>query len=120
MAETFERLIVEIDVRDVDVAGVERIGVDREAVVVRSDFDTLGDFIDDRVIGAAMSEFQFVSLAAERETEDLVAEADTEDGGFADEIADIVDLRMQAARDRRVRWRGRRHRASAKARLRRK
>ena len=41
VAEAFERLVVQIDVRDLDVVGVERIGIDREAVIVRGDFDAL-------------------------------------------------------------------------------
>ena len=45
MAEAFERLIVQIDVGDVDVVEVERIGVDREAVIVRGDLDALGEFV---------------------------------------------------------------------------
>ena len=59
--------------------GVERIGIDREAVIVRGDLDSLRELIDHRMIRAAMAEFQLVSLAAEREPEDLVAEADAED-----------------------------------------
>ena len=39
VAEAFERLVVQVDVRDFDVVQVERIGIDREAVVVRGDLD---------------------------------------------------------------------------------
>ena len=39
MAEAFERLIVEIHVRDFEFVEVERIGIDREAVIVRGDLD---------------------------------------------------------------------------------
>ncbi len=46
MAEAFERLVVEIDVGDVDVVVAERIGIDREAVIVRGDFDALRQFVD--------------------------------------------------------------------------
>ena len=66
VAEAFERLVVEIDVGDFDVVEVERIGVHREAVIVRGDLDLLGDFVEHRMIGAAMSELQLVGLAAAR------------------------------------------------------
>ncbi len=92
MAEAFERLVVQIDVGDVDVVEVERIGIDREAVIVRGDFHLVGELVEDRMIGAAVAEFQFVGLAAEGEAEDLVAEADAEDRRLADEVADVADL----------------------------
>ena len=47
------------------------------------------------MIGAAMAELQLVSLAAEREAENLMAEADAEDRRLADQPADVVDLRVQ-------------------------
>ena len=74
---------------------VERIGIDREAVVVRGDFDALRQLVDDRMVGAAVAEFQFVGFAAEGEAENLVAEADAEDRRLADEAADVVDLGVQ-------------------------
>ena len=45
------------------------------------------------MIGAAMAELQLVGLAAHREAEQLVAEADAEDRLLADELADVADLR---------------------------
>ena len=44
------------------------------------------------MIGAAVAEFELVGLAAEGEAEELVAEADAEDGLLADELADVGDL----------------------------
>src|SRR5258708_5179056 len=78
MAEAFERVVIEIDVGEVDVVCVERLGVDREAVVVRGDFDASGGLVEDGMVAAAMSEFQFEGLAAEGEAEDLLAQADAE------------------------------------------
>src|ERR1700682_1408331 len=45
------------------------------------------------MICTAMSELQLVSLAAECVAEDLVAEADAENGGLADKAADLAGLR---------------------------
>src|ERR1035438_803333 len=92
VAEAFEGLVVEIDVGDFDVVEVERIRVHGEAVIVRGDLDAAGELIAHRMVSAAMSEFQFVGFAAEGEAEQLVAEADAEDGLLADEFADVADL----------------------------
>src|SRR5882672_1947161 len=77
--ETFQRLVVEIDVCVFDLVRVQRIGVDREAMILRRDLDASAAKILDRMIAAAMSELQLVRAAAEREAEELMAEADAED-----------------------------------------
>ena len=41
VAEAFERLVVQVDVRDFDLVEIERIGIDGEAVIVRGDLDRL-------------------------------------------------------------------------------
>ena len=43
VAEAFQRLVVQIDVREFDFVRVERIGIHREAVIVRRDLHFLGD-----------------------------------------------------------------------------
>ncbi len=85
VAEAFERLVVQIHVRDFELVEVERVGIDGEAVIVRRDFDFAGDLIQHRMIRAAVAELELVGLAAEREPEELVAEADAEDRHFADQ-----------------------------------
>src|ERR1700733_13141745 len=64
-------------------------------MIVGCDLDALSDFVNHRMIRAAMSELQFVSAAAEGEPQYLVAEADAENRHFADQPPDIVDLRVQ-------------------------
>src|SRR5579862_6899227 len=76
MAEAFERLVVQVDVREIHFVLVERIRIDGEAVIVGSDFDLLSDLVQHRMIGAAMAEGKFVRLASEREAENLMAETD--------------------------------------------
>ena len=49
--------------------GRQAVGLHREAVIVRSDLDVAVAQILDRLIAAAMTEFQFVSLAAENLSE---------------------------------------------------
>ena len=120
VAEAFQRLVVQIHVRDFDVARVERIRIHREAVIVRGDLDALRQLVDHRMIGAAMPELQLVSFAAQRQPENLVTQADAEDRRLADQSPHIIDLRMRAARDRPARWKETRRPASAPARLRRR
>ncbi len=42
-----------------------------------------------------MAELQLVGLAAHRQAEQLVAQADAEDGLLADQLADVGDLRLE-------------------------
>src|SRR5690348_9560785 len=93
--ETLERLVVEIDVRDLGLAGAERIGIDREAMIMAGDLDLAGQLVPYRVIGAAMAELHLVCPAAHRQAEDLVAEADPEHRYFSDEPTNVPDLRPQ-------------------------
>src|SRR5262249_20994327 len=85
--EPLARAVVEVDVRALDARG-ERREVDAEAVVLRRDLDAAGREILHRLVRAAMTELQLVRLAAEREREELVAEADPEDGLLPEELAD--------------------------------
>ena len=53
-------------------SGGSDFGVHRETVILRRDFDPAGFQILHRLVAAAMAEFQFESLPAERLTENLV------------------------------------------------
>jgi len=90
--ETLQRFIVQICVRDFDFVQIERVRIHRESVVVRSDFHLIGDLVQHGVIRAAMPEFQFVSLPADCQAEDLVTKADPEDGNAADQFANLRGL----------------------------
>ena len=89
VAEAFDGLVVEIDVGDLDVGG-EGIGVDGEAVVLAGDGDLAGAEVFDGLVAAAVAEGEFEGFSAEGVAEDLVAEADGEDGFTAEELADLV------------------------------
>ncbi len=90
VAHAFVGVVVEIQVRDFDVAGGQRVGIDAEAVILRGDFDLVGQKIFYRMIRAVVAEFQFEGFAAQREAAELVAEADAENGDAARQLADIV------------------------------
>ena len=86
MSEGFAGAVVEVDLCDDDVWVFEGIGVGGEAVVLGGDEDFACGEVFDGLVGAAVAEFEFVGFSAEGVGEDLVAEADAEDGEVADEF----------------------------------
>ena len=110
MPQAFERLVVQIDVRQLDFALRQRIGIDGEVVVVRRDLDLAGRQLLYRMIAAVVSELQLVGLAAEREPDQLMAQADAEDRLPCPSAGGCCPPRRCKARDRRGRWTGRRRR----------
>src|SRR6516164_10658935 len=67
------------DMRDLRLCR-EGFGEDAEAVVLAGDLDLAGGEVLDGVIGAAMPDRHLLCLAAERQRQQLVAQADAEDG----------------------------------------
>src|SRR5229473_1136433 len=96
--ESFQRLIVQVDVRQVHFTMVERIGIHREAVIVRGDLHLLRHLIQHGMIRAAVPELQLVSFAAHRETKNLMTKANAEDGFFTNEISNLSSLILQRLR----------------------
>ena len=90
MAQAFQRVVVQVDVRQFDFALLQRIGIDGEVVVVRGDLDLAGRECLHRMVAAVVSELELVGLAAEGEADELMAEADAEDGDFAHHAANVV------------------------------
>src|SRR5215813_5057178 len=90
MTQAFERIVIQIDVRQFDFALSERVRIDGEVVVVRGDLDLAALETLHRMIAAVMPELQFVCPAAQREADELMPEADAEDRSLAHESADIV------------------------------
>lgn len=62
--DAFDGLVVEVDVRHLDVRR-ECVRLQGEAVVLAGDFNLAADLVEDGLVGAAVSEFEFVDLAAE-------------------------------------------------------
>ena len=77
--EPFQSLVVEIDVAGLDL-GRQGRGIDGEAVVLRRDLDLAGLLVPDRMIGAAVAELELERASAERLAQELMAQADAEDG----------------------------------------
>jgi len=90
-AQSLVRVVVEVGVRQLDLFFVERIGVHAEAVILAGDFDFSGSEVLDRVVGSSVAELELVCPAAERQSENLVAETYPEDWDFAEQLADGFD-----------------------------
>src|SRR5512147_2120365 len=87
MRQAFDCLVIEVDVCELRDA-LERVDVDSEAVILGGDLDLAGGEVHDRLVSAVVSELELVGAPAQRQAEDLVSEADTEDRSFADQVAD--------------------------------
>ena len=76
----------------------QRLLVDREAVVLRGDFDRARFEILHRLIRAAMAELELERLRAAGQAEQLVAQADAEDRLLAQQAADRADRVVERLR----------------------
>jgi len=90
VAEAFESVVVEVDVGEVDFGGVEGVGIDREVVIVAGDLDLAGVVALNGMIAAVVTKLELVGFAAEGEADELMAQADAEDGCAAGELADAL------------------------------
>src|SRR4029079_14819088 len=98
VAESLEGSVVQVAERRGDVRG-QRARVDREPVILRRERDVSGADVLDRVVRAAMAELQLERARAEREAEELVPQADAEDGlARPDERFDRPDRALERGR----------------------
>ena len=94
VAQSFDGLIIKILMDHFNLRGIQALHINTEPMVLRRDADAVVLKIFDRMIGAVMAEFQFVCFPAERETDDLVTQANSKNGKFADEFTrHINDIR---------------------------
>src|SRR5207247_6825467 len=80
-----------IDVSNVDFVHVQTFRVDSETVILRGNFHPLALDVQDRMISAMMPEFQFERPPPERETHNLMTQADTKNRLFSNQSADVFD-----------------------------
>ena len=70
-----------------------------EAVIVRSDLDTSGGAVEHRLVDAAVAVAELIGAVAQRPPEDLVAQADAEEGDAGvQNSAQQLDLTCRGAR----------------------
>src|SRR5437667_10372423 len=91
VAHSLDGLIVEIEAIHRHIGG-KRAGINGEAVILSRDFHLAGLQILDRLVRAAMAEFQFEGLAAKCLAKNLVAQANSENRNAAlHQITDGLD-----------------------------
>src|SRR5262249_7436262 len=90
VAQAFERVVVQIDVGQLDIALLERIGIDSEVVVVRGDLNLAALKAFHRMIAAVVPELQLVCPATECETDELMSQTNAEDRSLAHEATNVV------------------------------
>ena len=90
-ADAFVRVVVEVQMRQLNLFFFERVHIHAEAVILAGDFDFARLEVLDGVIGTSVAELELVCFGAERQSENLVAEADAEYRDFAEQFADGFD-----------------------------
>src|SRR5215510_4315659 len=98
MAHSFEAAVVEVEMGKFDFVRVQAFGIDCEAVVVRGDFDSAAASVLDRLIAAAMAEFEFECVTAEGPAQQLVSQTDAEDRRGAEKAFYLADDLRQRRR----------------------
>ena len=91
MPHTLATLIVKVNMSLNESTTIKSIHVHAESVVLRCDFDTASGQVLDWVVHAAMAELELVGPSAKGEAENLVTEANAEDGQSADEVPGELD-----------------------------
>ena len=90
--QSFQSLIVQVDVTRLDVGGQSR-RIDGKTVVLSRDLDFAGLLVADRVVGAAMAELELEGLGAKRLSQELVAQANPEDRNAAGSAPSLINDR---------------------------
>src|ERR1700686_57731 len=91
MPQAFERLIVEVDVRQLDFALGQRVGIDSKVMVVRRDLDLPRLQLLYRMIAAVVPKLQLEGLAPEGNSRQLMPQADAENRLPPHQPADRID-----------------------------
>src|SRR5512140_636024 len=89
--EALVRVIVQVEMSDLEFHGIERVRIDGEAVILRRDLECAGQKVFDRVVATAMAELEFEGLAPECQSEQLVPETDPENRLPPEQCFDILD-----------------------------
>ena len=98
MAHTFQAIVVEVDMGYLHITWRQAVDIDAKAVVLGGDFHMTGGQIFDRLVAAAMAEFQFVGCAAVSKAKHLMTEADAENRFLAEQCSDGVNDALNAGR----------------------
>ncbi len=88
VAHTFVGVVVQIQMRDFDIAGGQRFRIDAETMILGGDFHLIGKEVFHGMIGTVMTELQFKGFSAERDAAELMAETNAEDRDAAGKLSD--------------------------------
>ena len=84
--ESFERIVIKIDVGQGDIFIFQRINVNAEAVILAGYFNPARFEIFYRMVRTPVSEFELVRFASQCKCQKLVAQADSEYRHFAEQV----------------------------------
>ena len=88
---SLDGIVKEIDMRDGQGRVAYAVRIDRVGVILRGDLYLAGQQILDRVIAAAVTEFQLVGFRAVGERQDLMSQTNAEDRDASDQLSYRVD-----------------------------
>ena len=91
MPHSFDRSVIEVHLCDFDLIGIERVGIDRESMVLGRDHYPTGLEVFDRLIGSPMAKFQFECPSAKGQAQKLVAQADAKDRFLTHQLTDRLN-----------------------------
>src|SRR5258708_21186913 len=81
-SHAFTCVVTQVDMSSDDFAGIQAFTFHTKPMVLAGDFNLLGQGIEDRLVGPPMSELELVGLAAQGQSQNLVAQAYAEDGNI--------------------------------------
>src|SRR6185369_11743228 len=91
VTEPFVGAIVQIDVRDLNIGSVQRIWIDREAMILRRNLNRIRPQILYGVVSAAVSELQLIRLPSQRVSEQLVTQTNPKYRFLAEQVLNRID-----------------------------
>ena len=91
MSHPLGRVIIEIDLSEFNLPGVQRVRIDAESMILRGDHHLACSEIFDRLIGPSVSEFQFEGLPSESQSKELMPQTDPKDGFLSDQMVNRLN-----------------------------
>lgn len=84
--QALKGLVVQIDMRRFNIRRKRR-GVDSKAMVLGGNLHFACPLVENRLIGSTVAELQLECLSSERLSDELVSQADAENGNFANQLS---------------------------------
>src|SRR6058998_2179363 len=89
--QPFDRVVVQIDVSNVDFVHVQTFRINSETMILRRNFHLLAFDVQDGMISTMMPEFQFERPPAECEPHNLMAQTNSKHRLPTEQSADILN-----------------------------